>query len=170
MTDKEKSEMNTDERYGVFLEACYYCKKKFSKKDDIFMYRYLSAFCTPECQEEQMDLDKEVENDPEESLEEIEVMEQWINRLKGRCIFELSSPVQMTNKEKSEMNTDERYGVFLEACYYCKKKFDEKDDIFMYRYLRAFCTPECREEQMTLDKEVENDPEESMEEIEEMEQ
>ncbi|KAF8394379.1 hypothetical protein HHK36_020587 [Tetracentron sinense] len=87
-----------------------------------------------------------------------------------RCIFELSSPVRMTDKEKSEMNTDERYGVFLEACYYCKKKFDEKDDIFMYRYLRAFCTPECREEQMALDKEVENDPEESLEEIKVMEQ
>ncbi|KAF8394378.1 hypothetical protein HHK36_020586 [Tetracentron sinense] len=87
-----------------------------------------------------------------------------------QCIFELSSPVRLTDKEKSEMNTDERYGVLLEACYYCKKKFDEKDDIFMYRYLRAFCTPECREEQMALDKEVENNPKESLEEIEVMEQ
>ncbi|KAA8527628.1 hypothetical protein F0562_034977 [Nyssa sinensis] len=52
----------------------------------------------------------------------------------------------------SEDKIDERVGVFLEVCYLCKKRLAQDQDVFMYGNLQAFCTPECRDEQIALDK------------------
>ncbi|KAK9280786.1 hypothetical protein L1049_003675 [Liquidambar formosana] len=65
-------------------------------------------------------------------------------------ILTLSSPVQETDKERLDVSTE----GFLEKCFYCKKKISENDEVFMYSYLRAFCTSECRDEQIAMDREV----------------
>ncbi|KAM1276300.1 hypothetical protein ACFX13_029542 [Malus domestica] len=43
-------------------------------------------------------------------------------------------------------------GNFLDRCNYCKKILDENDNIYMYSSLRAFCSSECRDRQIIVDK------------------
>ncbi|KAE9589187.1 hypothetical protein Lal_00000346 [Lupinus albus] len=40
---------------------------------------------------------------------------------------------------------------FLSFCYTCKKHLDQKKDIFIYRGEKAFCSEECRYQEMVLD-------------------
>ncbi|KAI3469601.1 hypothetical protein Pfo_026264 [Paulownia fortunei] len=42
---------------------------------------------------------------------------------------------------------------FLDACALCKKKIGQDRDRYMYGYLQAFCSPECRDDQIALDDE-----------------
>ncbi|KAL2653490.1 hypothetical protein R1flu_021618 [Riccia fluitans] len=41
---------------------------------------------------------------------------------------------------------------FLDACFYCKRRLGEGRDIYMYRGDKAFCSPECRHQQITMDE------------------
>lgn len=41
---------------------------------------------------------------------------------------------------------------FLSFCYTCKKHLDQTKDIFIYRGEKAFCSRECRHQEMTLDE------------------
>ncbi|KAI4372419.1 hypothetical protein MLD38_010653 [Melastoma candidum] len=41
---------------------------------------------------------------------------------------------------------------FLEACFLCKKLLGNNRDIFMYRGDTAFCSEECRQEQIDIDE------------------
>ncbi|KAF8388090.1 hypothetical protein HHK36_026756 [Tetracentron sinense] len=75
-----------------------------------------------------------------------------------RKILTLESPVRETNME---IDTGERGRWFLEACYYCKKKLNLDLDVFMYGYMQAFCSPECRDEQIDLDTEAEAEADEA---------
>ncbi|KAG2697060.1 hypothetical protein I3843_07G087900 [Carya illinoinensis] len=43
-------------------------------------------------------------------------------------------------------------GNFFEKCYRCKRSISEDEEVFMYSYLRAFCSSECRAKQITMDK------------------
>ncbi|CAL9245295.1 unnamed protein product [Arabidopsis halleri] len=40
---------------------------------------------------------------------------------------------------------------FLELCRFCKKNLRHDEDVFMYGYLGAFCSKQCRAKQMALD-------------------
>ncbi|KAL5704862.1 hypothetical protein ACHQM5_023231 [Ranunculus cassubicifolius] len=42
-------------------------------------------------------------------------------------------------------------GDFLKACYGCRKRIGEKDEVFMYNDLGAFCSNECRDKQIALE-------------------
>ncbi|KAL3685365.1 hypothetical protein R1sor_003387 [Riccia sorocarpa] len=42
--------------------------------------------------------------------------------------------------------------TFLDACFYCKRRLGEGRDIYMYRGDRAFCSPECRHQQIVMDE------------------
>ncbi|XP_031474243.1 FCS-Like Zinc finger 8-like [Nymphaea colorata] len=44
---------------------------------------------------------------------------------------------------------------FLSFCYACRKKLGEKDDIFMYRGEKAFCSSECRYQEILFDEGME---------------
>ncbi|XWS76366.1 hypothetical protein CRYUN_Cryun01aG0170300 [Craigia yunnanensis] len=44
---------------------------------------------------------------------------------------------------------------FLDKCFFCKKGLRQDDERFMYGDFRAFCTPECRTKQITVDNEKE---------------
>lgn len=59
-------------------------------------------------------------------------------------ILRLASPPR---NERSEV--EESYGVFHQTCFACQKKISE--DVYMYGYMRAFCSHECRLEQMILE-------------------
>ncbi|KAB5557465.1 hypothetical protein DKX38_008374 [Salix brachista] len=41
---------------------------------------------------------------------------------------------------------------FLERCDLCKKRLSQKQDVYMYGYLGAFCSPECRDARIAIDK------------------
>ncbi|KAK4769128.1 hypothetical protein SAY86_027278 [Trapa natans] len=41
---------------------------------------------------------------------------------------------------------------FLESCFLCKKPLGNNRDIFMYRGDTAFCSEECRQEQIVMDE------------------
>ncbi|KAF8006459.1 hypothetical protein BT93_K0682 [Corymbia citriodora subsp. variegata] len=60
-------------------------------------------------------------------------------------ILALSSPA-------AEDSSQERVGNFLERCFYCQKRIGESDEVFMYGHLRAFCSADCREKQVAMDK------------------
>ncbi|XVE73091.1 hypothetical protein DITRI_Ditri11bG0089900 [Diplodiscus trichospermus] len=40
---------------------------------------------------------------------------------------------------------------FLDKCFFCKKGLRQNDERFMYGDFRAFCSPECRSEQIIVD-------------------
>ncbi|KAF0903671.1 hypothetical protein E2562_029048 [Oryza meyeriana var. granulata] len=44
---------------------------------------------------------------------------------------------------------------FLESCFLCKRSIAGDRDIFMYRGDAAFCSDDCRQEQMDMDETLE---------------
>ncbi|CDY11512.1 BnaA09g40780D [Brassica napus] len=59
------------------------------------------------------------------------------------------------NKEKSiETELDSMFPLdnFLRVCNFCNKKLVLGKDIYMYRGEKAFCSAECRSEEMTIDE------------------
>ncbi|KAL8158244.1 uncharacterized protein LOC141676685 [Apium graveolens] len=51
-----------------------------------------------------------------------------------------------------EGSVDCGFGGFLENCSFCKKRIRRNMDVFMYGYLKAFCSPECRDVQIEMDE------------------
>ncbi|CAM6024959.1 unnamed protein product [Sphagnum balticum] len=45
---------------------------------------------------------------------------------------------------------------FLDACFFCKRHLVDGKDIYMYRGDKAFCSTECRSQQILLDERLEN--------------
>ncbi|KAJ4963007.1 hypothetical protein NE237_022946 [Protea cynaroides] len=41
-----------------FLESCFFCKRPLVNNRDIFMYRLDTPFCSEECSQEQIEIDK----------------------------------------------------------------------------------------------------------------
>ncbi|XP_021689152.2 uncharacterized protein LOC110671081 isoform X2 [Hevea brasiliensis] len=65
-------------------------------------------------------------------------------------IFTFGSPIREKNDAlPKNKKPGQGFGEFLNACFLCKKKLEEGQDLYMY--LGAFCSPECREDQMGLD-------------------
>ncbi|KAF7146658.1 hypothetical protein RHSIM_Rhsim04G0199800 [Rhododendron simsii] len=65
-----------------------------------------------------------------------------------RSIFTVGSAAE---KEKDEKKEDERRWECPLSCFHCKKEIGENKDVFMYGYLRAFCSTKCREIQIELE-------------------
>ncbi|RWR82200.1 DUF581 domain-containing protein [Cinnamomum micranthum f. kanehirae] len=63
-------------------------------------------------------------------------------------ILALASP-----DRKTEVEIDGRIGGFLEVCFLCKKRLGASDNVYMYRSVHAFCSPECRDRQIARDEE-----------------
>ncbi|KAK4801591.1 hypothetical protein SAY86_022078 [Trapa natans] len=67
----------------------------------------------------------------------------------------VSSPRSGTGRfycDPSPTLEDHRRPHFLVSCALCKKPLASHRDIFMYRGDMAFCSQECRQEQMEMDK------------------
>ncbi|KAG2331829.1 hypothetical protein Bca52824_003009 [Brassica carinata] len=63
---------------------------------------------------------------------------------------------EVINKEKRfETELDSMYPMenFLCVCNFCNKKLEVGKDIYMYRGEKAFCSEECRSEEMMIDEE-----------------
>ncbi|XP_020423177.1 protein MARD1-like [Prunus persica] len=58
-----------------------------------------------------------------------------------------SPPAWSPNMENGQGQS----GNFLDRCNYCRKILGEKDNIYMYSSLRAFCSPQCRHRQIVVD-------------------
>ncbi|XP_072963083.1 FCS-Like Zinc finger 13-like [Typha angustifolia] len=70
--------------------------------------------------------------------------------------------VEAPKPAASQLATQYLPADFLRNCYLCEKDLDGLD-IYMYRGERAFCSAECREQQMLTDKYWENCGSEAME-------
>ncbi|GMH28489.1 hypothetical protein Nepgr_030332 [Nepenthes gracilis] len=64
-----------------------------------------------------------------------------------RPVFTIAPVVERRTDDEHPVE----FGKFLEACSGCKKEFSDNDDVHMYSYLQAFCTPECRDKQIAED-------------------
>ncbi|KAH0997857.1 hypothetical protein GBA52_021721 [Prunus armeniaca] len=58
-----------------------------------------------------------------------------------------SQPAWSPNMENGQGQS----GNFLDRCNYCRKILSEKDNIYMYSSLRAFCSSRCRHRQIVED-------------------
>ncbi|KAK4855978.1 hypothetical protein QYF36_012928 [Acer negundo] len=56
-----------------------------------------------------------------------------------------------SQSKTTKKKVDEGFCGFLKNCSLCKKKFEKKKDFYMYGYLQAFCSPDCREDRILLD-------------------
>ncbi|KAH7847174.1 hypothetical protein Vadar_022846 [Vaccinium darrowii] len=61
----------------------------------------------------------------------------------------------------SEIPTGYPSGDFLSFCYSCKKKLDG-EDIYMYRGEKAFCSWDCRSQEILIEEAEENSPNASL--------
>lgn len=77
-----------------------------------------------------------------------------------RVEWTLGSP-GTDDSQSDKKKVDDGFCGFLKACSLCKKKLKVTADVYMYGYLRAFCSAECRDDQIALDgfdKEVSREP------------
>ncbi|WJZ90122.1 hypothetical protein VitviT2T_009291 [Vitis vinifera] len=68
-------------------------------------------------------------------------------------ILTVASPEM--DRGRVDVSSEKPIGAFLEKCYYCNSKIRENVEVFMYGYLHAFCTSDCRDRQIIFDKELE---------------
>ncbi|KAL8144133.1 hypothetical protein V2J09_017165 [Rumex salicifolius] len=59
------------------------------------------------------------------------------------------------SEEFSHQQISEQDDGFLDACFMCHKPLGFNHDIFMYRGNTAFCSEECRQEQIEIDEKKE---------------
>ncbi|RVW53994.1 Protein MARD1 [Vitis vinifera] len=65
--------------------------------------------------------------------------------------------------ECSDNSTPYPSNDFLSICYSCKKKLEEGKDIYMYRGEKAFCSLNCRSQEILIDEEMEKTTDDSSE-------
>ncbi|KAG7997035.1 hypothetical protein I3843_01G190800 [Carya illinoinensis] len=69
-----------------------------------------------------------------------------------KSVLTLGSPTICDDEgSKNKKPADEGFGDFLKACSLCKKKLLVEKDVYMYGYLNAFCSAECRDYRIALD-------------------
>ncbi|KAK0607801.1 hypothetical protein LWI29_034606 [Acer saccharum] len=68
----------------------------------------------------------------------------------GPVIFTVSS-LEVTKESVDHVNVHGRLASFLENCHFCKKDIS-LTDVFMYGCMRGFCSIECRDKQMMIEK------------------
>ncbi|KAJ4890601.1 hypothetical protein Rs2_30349 [Raphanus sativus] len=57
------------------------------------------------------------------------------------------------NEDNKEKSIESELDYFLSVCNFCNKKLVVGEDIYMYRGEKAFCSAECRSEEMAIDDE-----------------
>ncbi|KAL0906976.1 hypothetical protein M5K25_025511 [Dendrobium thyrsiflorum] len=73
------------------------------------------------------------------------------------CILESCGDGFVASKKENRFSTEQSSGYssedFLRFCHACRKSLAQGEDIFMYRGERAFCSHECRQQEMISDAE-----------------
>lgn len=89
----------------------------------------------------------------------------------GDCILE-SHSIELADQNKDEWGIESPQAVkdsgdcypsadFLSFCFSCKKKLEEGKDIYMYRGEKAFCSCNCRSQEIFVEDEVDQPSTES---------
>ncbi|KAH9785807.1 protein MARD1 [Citrus sinensis] len=73
-------------------------------------------------------------------------------RIFDNCIIESYCSVSDSGINESHSTPEN----FLSFCYTCKRNLEQTNDIYIYRGEKAFCSQECRYQEMLRDDEVEN--------------
>ncbi|KAM0936334.1 putative Zf-FLZ domain-containing protein [Dioscorea sansibarensis] len=73
---------------------------------------------------------------------------EWLN---SRYVAAVATP-RAANRRSSADFTVVETAPFLKACGLCKRRLGPGRDIFMYRGEMAFCSLECRQQQMNYDE------------------
>ncbi|GLT74341.1 hypothetical protein SLA2020_461460 [Shorea laevis] len=63
-------------------------------------------------------------------------------------------PGAIFSVSETVMEDCENVGNFLERCFLCKKMLNQKNEVYMYGIFQAFCTPECRDKQIDIDRKM----------------
>ncbi|KAJ0232456.1 FCS-Like Zinc finger 11 [Hirschfeldia incana] len=73
----------------------------------------------------------------------------------GDRVLECHKNEVIKKEKKFETELDSMFLMenFLSVCNFCNKKLDVGKDIYMYRGEKAFCSEECRSEEMMIDEE-----------------
>ncbi|KAH6772787.1 hypothetical protein C2S52_004390 [Perilla frutescens var. hirtella] len=61
-------------------------------------------------------------------------------------LLTVASPVNVAKYDRTKI------GGFLERCHYCNKRISQDSEVFMYSNLCAFCSVECRDCRINLDR------------------
>ncbi|KAM1278899.1 hypothetical protein ACFX2J_030859 [Malus domestica] len=61
------------------------------------------------------------------------------------------SVLRMSSPETARMGRAAQVDEFLEQCFFCHRKLPHNEDVFMYGPFRAFCSPECRDQQFNME-------------------
>lgn len=75
------------------------------------------------------------------------------HQLDQQRLLNQAKPVSTRNRRKSADFLET--ANFLKACFLCKRSLIHGRDIYMYRGDSAFCSLECRQQQMNLDEKKE---------------
>lgn len=73
-------------------------------------------------------------------------------RIFDNCIVESCCGVVALSDLKNEYNLSSPSQSFLSSCHTCNKNLGQGNDIYMYRGEKAFCSNECRCEEIFLDE------------------
>ncbi|KAF4358353.1 hypothetical protein F8388_014623 [Cannabis sativa] len=61
--DFTQSQTNTTTTTSHFLRACFLCKRRLVPNRDIYMYRGISAYCSLECRQQQINHDEKMDKE-----------------------------------------------------------------------------------------------------------
>ncbi|KAJ9696148.1 hypothetical protein PVL29_008406 [Vitis rotundifolia] len=156
--DRGRVDVSFEKPIGAFLEKCYYCNSKIRENVEVFMYGQVSplAMGSPDLRWEKhsaIAAETASANGASDSAKILKPSELVADHQSRPKILTVASPE--TVKGKFDESFEGPIGGFLQKCYYCKKKIHENAEVFMYGYLHAFCTSECRDRQIIFDKELE---------------
>ncbi|XP_050372705.1 FCS-Like Zinc finger 8-like [Argentina anserina] len=73
------------------------------------------------------------------------------------CVVESCDGVPELSPSRQENSSSYPSESFLGFCYRCKKNLGQGKDIYMYRGEKAFCSSECRYQEMVLEEEEEEE-------------
>ncbi|KFK35459.1 hypothetical protein AALP_AA5G286800 [Arabis alpina] len=75
-----------------------------------------------------------------------------ITHIFDNSVFVETTPRSVSLQPPLAMETKKMEKNFLSYCYTCKKSLDQKQDIYIYRGEKGFCSSECRYQEMLLDQ------------------
>ncbi|KAK0605106.1 hypothetical protein LWI29_022818 [Acer saccharum] len=74
------------------------------------------------------------------------------NKLQDRQPVFTMSPLEVIEESVDRINVSGKLASFLEKCHFCKKRTSTRDDVFMDGCMRGFCSTDCRDKQIAIDK------------------
>lgn len=83
MSSPEIVTMGREAQIDKFLDHCYFCRRRLPHNEDVFMCGPFRAFCSPECRDQQVDLDKIAEQPKQVPVQPVRTMYSMTNNVNG---------------------------------------------------------------------------------------